>query len=201
MKLRPFFASLFVASALAQEAIKPSRPEKFARPLEIAGLPNLHRVTPNLFRSAQPLPEGFAALEKIGIRTVINLRNDLRDEEVAAGTKLKLVHVPMGFDGVDEAAVTRVLALLEKKEDGPFLVHCQMGVDRTGVVMAMWRRLTQRWSHDDAIAEMKDLGLNFQEFADYVETADLAKVKAKVEKAKSSAKDPQSTIQRPPTSP
>lgn len=184
MKLRLFLASLFAAAALGQETIKPARPEKFARPIEVAGLPNLHRVAPHLYRSAQPLPEGFAALEKMGVRTVINLRNDLRDEEVAvAGTKLKLVHVPMGFDGVDETAVARVLAMLEKKEDGPFLVHCQMGVDRTGVVMAMWRRLTQRWNHDDAVAEMKDIGLNFQEFAGYVQTADLAKVKAEVEKA------------------
>jgi protein tyrosine phosphatase (PTP) superfamily phosphohydrolase (DUF442 family) len=188
MKLRLFLTSLAAASALAQEAAKPAEAEKFARPMEVVGLPNLHQVTPQLYRSAQPYPEGFAALEKMGIRTVISLRNDMSDAEVAVGTKLKLVHVPMGFNGVDEAAVARVLALLGKKEEGPFLVHCQMGVDRTGVVMAMWRNTVQGWKRADAVAEMKAKGLNFEEFAQYVAAADLEEMKARVEKAKAGKK-------------
>jgi len=166
--------SLLAATALAQDA---ARPAKFARPLEGPGLRNLHEVTPQLFRSAQPVPPGFEQLEKMGIRTVISLRDDGTDDEWAAGTKLKLVRIPMGLDKVDETAITQVLTALQKKEDGPFLVHCQMGADRTGVVFATWRILLQGWSREDAVAEMRACGLGIELFATYISTADLTKLR------------------------
>ncbi len=173
--MRSLLLSLFAATSLAQEA---PRPEKFARPIEAPGLPNFHEVTPQLFRSAQPWREGFQQLEKRGIRTVISLRDDGADDEWAAGTRLKLVRIPMNLLKIDEAAVAQVLALLQKKEDGPFLIHCQMGADRTGVVMALWRITVQGWTREDAVAEMKACGCSFPDFMEYVATADLAKLRA-----------------------
>jgi protein tyrosine/serine phosphatase len=172
--LKLLFLSLCAAMAMAQDV---PRPAKFAKPIEAAGLPNLHEVTPQIFRSAQPWREGFQQLEKMGIRTVISLRDDGADDEWAEGTKLKLVHIPMGFGKIDEAALAQVLALLQKKEEGPFLIHCQMGADRTGMVMALWRITTQGWSREDAIAEARSCGLLIESFATYVATADLAKLK------------------------
>lgn len=172
--MRGLFLSLFAVAALAQEA---PRPEKFARPVPVEGLPNFHIVTPHLYRSAQPWREGFRAAEKMGIRTVINLREDGSDDEWAAGTKLKLVRVPMALGKVDEVAIAKVLAILEKKEDGPFLIHCQMGADRTGAVMAMWRITAQGWSKADAVAEARACGLGIEAYATYVSNADPARVK------------------------
>jgi protein tyrosine/serine phosphatase len=173
--MRALLLSLLAASALAQDA---PRPEKFARPIESPGLPNFHEVTPQIFRSAQPWREGFQQLEKMGIRTVISLRDDGADDDWAAGTKLKLVRIPMNLFKVDAAAVAQVLALLQKKEDGPFLIHCQMGADRTGVVMAFWRITVQGWSREDAIAEMKACGCGIPDFMEYVAKADLTKLRA-----------------------
>lgn len=159
---------------LAEDA---PRPAKFAKPLEAPGLSNFHEVTPQIFRSAQPLPEGFQQLKKMGIRTVISLRDDGADDDWAAGTKLKLVRVPMGFDKIDDASIAQVLALLRKKEEGPFLIHCQMGADRTGMIMALWRITEQGWSREDALAEARACGLLIESFATYVAQVDLGKLK------------------------
>ena len=175
---------LFLFTALAAFAQDTRRPEKYARPVESLNIPNLHQVTPQLFRSAQPWPEGFREIEKMGIRTVICLRDDGGDDELAVGTKLKLINVPMGLDAVNPAAVAKVLALLQKKEDGPFLVHCRAGIDRTGVVMAAWRITSQGWTREDAIAEMHACGLEIEAFATWVATADLTKVQPAPPKAK-----------------
>ena len=43
------------------------RDPKWARKLDRAGLPNLHCVTDNIYRCAQPTADGMRAAEKLGI--------------------------------------------------------------------------------------------------------------------------------------
>ena len=38
--------------------------------------------------------------------------------------------------------------------DGPVLVHCQHGADRTGTLMAAYRMVVQGWPREAAIKEM-----------------------------------------------
>ena len=58
--------SQFVFSA---ETNSPSRPANWAQKIERPGLPNLHQVTTNLFRGAQPTAEGMKELEsRFGMR-------------------------------------------------------------------------------------------------------------------------------------
>ena len=44
-----------------------ARNGKWAMPLTLEGVPNLHRLTDYLYRSEQPTAEGFRNLEKLGI--------------------------------------------------------------------------------------------------------------------------------------
>src|SRR4030042_1300549 len=48
-----------------------SRPDYWATPLQRKGLPNLHQVTPTLYRGAQPTAVGMRQLQAIGIKTVL----------------------------------------------------------------------------------------------------------------------------------
>ncbi|MFP4106753.1 MAG: hypothetical protein ACLFVU_11770 [Phycisphaerae bacterium] len=47
----------------------------WARPIEKEGVPNLHKVTPHIYRGGQRTPEGLRRLDEMGMETVINLRS------------------------------------------------------------------------------------------------------------------------------
>ena len=53
-----------------------ARPEKWAVPITCAGVPNLHKVSDKLYRSAQPTAEGMTNLVALGVKTVVNLRDN-----------------------------------------------------------------------------------------------------------------------------
>ena len=73
-------AAVLAAPCVAQDAPAPipaaaaARPAQWAEPIALEGVPNLHRISPTLYRSEQPTALGMKNLEKLGIRTVINLR-------------------------------------------------------------------------------------------------------------------------------
>lgn len=145
----------------APQAAAEVRPTHWAVPIALDGVPNLHRLTDHLYRSEQPTPEGFRNLEKLGIRTVINLRYFNDDEDEAEGTALALRRVKILTWRAGDDHVVEVMRMLRRKENGPFLIHCQHGADRTGLMSAMYRMLEQGWSAQDALDELVAGGYGF----------------------------------------
>ncbi len=143
------------ATALAQE-----RNPAWATPLAVAGLPNLHKVTDNLYRSAQPTAEGLHNAEKMGITTVLNLRAWHGDARLAKGANLKLVRVKINTWNMDEEDIFDGLREILNAR-GPFLVHCQHGADRTGTLMAAYRMVVQGWPPKAAIEELAEGGYGY----------------------------------------
>jgi protein tyrosine/serine phosphatase len=82
---------------------------------------------------------------------------------------------------IEDEDVIRVLRIINKKENGPFLIHCQHGADRTGVMSAMYRIVVQGWTKDDAIKEMVDGGYGFHpiwsNIIHYVKNVNVDKIK------------------------
>ena len=78
--LAAVLAAPMLATCAGQDAPDPvpaaaaARPAQWAEPIEMEGVSNLHRISPTLYRSEQPTALGMKNLEKLGIRTVINLR-------------------------------------------------------------------------------------------------------------------------------
>ena len=181
--------SLFVAGcAVAQEAqpaAAASRPTTWAEPVTLAGVPNLHRLTPNLYRSEQPTALGMKNLEKLGIRTVINLRAFNSDAKELRGTSMRAVHVPVHTWHLETEDVVAVMRELRKPENGPFLIHCQHGADRTGLMSAMYRMLEQNWSAEDALRELVDGGYGYhslwRNIKRYVRSVDVSALRAAVD--------------------
>lgn len=101
--------------------------------------PNQHLVSGDIWRSAQPAPRHLRRLAGRGVRTVLNLRGAEAhgaywlEQEACARLGLKLIDVKLK----SRAAPTRA-ELARMREaiaaiDGPTLIHCKSGSDRTGL--------------------------------------------------------------------
>ncbi|QGW84535.1 protein-tyrosine-phosphatase [Variovorax paradoxus] len=131
------------------------RPGHWADPLDTLRVENLHRITPTLYRSAQPRIANGAALKALGIRTIVSLRSFNDDRKVFAGSGIRLVRVPINTWSIDDTKVLRALvAIREAEKQGPVLIHCMHGADRTGVVAAVYRMAVQGWDKESARLEM-----------------------------------------------
>jgi len=154
---------IFLAAVLAFSTPLPAaeRDRAWAMKLEQPGLPNLYRVTPQLYRCAQPTADGLAAAEKLGIKTVINLRAFHADGEKTGATKLRMERIRFNTWHPEDEDVVHFLQLVSERRNGPFLVHCQHGADRTGTMIAIYRIAVQGWKKEDAIREMTGGGYGF----------------------------------------
>jgi protein tyrosine/serine phosphatase len=178
-----------------------ARNQRWAAPITLEGVPNLHQITPTLYRSEQPTALGFRNLEKLGVRTVINLRAFNSDDDEVRGTGLRTERVKILTWNVDDAHVVDVMRMLRNPDNGPFLIHCQHGADRTGLMSAMYRILEQGWSVDDALAELQDGGYGYhamwKNILRYVRSADVDKLRAAIAEsagAPSSSPGPLTTV-------
>jgi protein tyrosine/serine phosphatase len=150
----------------------------------LEGVPNLHRITPTLYRSEQPTALGMKNLEQLGIRTVINLRWFNNDRKEAAGTLLRTDRVKILTWDIDDKHVIEVMRMLKTPDNGPFLIHCKHGADRTGLMTAMYRILEQGWSADEALEELTGGGYGYHSMwtniLRYVRSADVDKLRAEI---------------------
>ena len=120
---------------------------------------NFGKVTDQYFRGAQPSPAEYAQLAGLGVKTVIDLRNDA---ETFAKTKaeaegMTYINVPLS-DTVypTKEAVQRFLELVKDQSNFPIFVHCPGGRHRTGVMTAVYRMTFEGWAVEKAYQEMKD---------------------------------------------
>jgi protein tyrosine/serine phosphatase len=138
-------------------------------------LPRLHRVNDRLYRGAQPRKGGVSRLAELGVKTIINLRDDderaQAEEREAHASGLKYFNIPFARLGrpTDEQ-VDRVLKLIDEPENGVVFVHCAHGQDRTGVVIAIYRISHEGWTSERAKEEANSIGMKFwqRSMKDYI---------------------------------
>ena len=128
----------------------------------LPGLTAVGRVAPGIFRGGQPEPEGYATLKAMGIRTVINLRTRHGEREAVEAAGMQYVEIPMSFlKKADPATVRKALSVMSDPANQPVYIHCNVGVDRSGVVVAVYRMEVDGWSKAEAEAEMEAYGFNW----------------------------------------
>lgn len=150
---------LLAGVALGGEASP--RPSTWATPVQLDGVPNLHKVSDTLYRSAQPTKEGMQKLKDLGIKTVINLRSFHSDRDELDGSGLGYEHIFMKAWHPEQQEAVRFLQIVTDPKRTPVLVHCQHGADRTGTMCAIYRIAVQNWSKEEAIHEMTNGGFDF----------------------------------------
>ena len=135
----------------------------------VPGIDNFSQVDAHVYRGAQPDAAGFAYLAKIGVKTILDLREAdqraLAEERAVTAAGMHYVNVPMtGLTPPTEAEITKILALLEDDTAGPVFVHCKRGADRTGAVMAAYRINHDHWDNARALKEAMSYKMSFFQF-------------------------------------
>jgi hypothetical protein len=146
-----------------------SRPAEWAQPVEAQY--NLFQMSPTLYRSALPDSGTVPLLETLKVATVINFLPE---------PDSRWLITPANH--VDDADVLKVLRAIQAAEaNGPVLMHCKHGSDRTGLMAAMYRVVVQGWSKEDALSEMTEGGFgdstHFKDGVRYMMRADVEKLR------------------------
>jgi protein tyrosine/serine phosphatase len=119
---------------------------------------NFGQMDERFFRGAQPKEADYKDLAALGIKTVIDLRDDPesyeRHDVEALG--MHYVNIPMSDKNYPlSEQVDTFLKLANDPATGKFYVHCAGGRHRTGVMGAVYRFNHNKWNYDQVYAEMK----------------------------------------------
>lgn len=120
---------------------------------------NFGQMDERFYRGAQPKENDYRALAELGVKTVIDLRDDAKDYERPAVEALgmRYVNIPMSDKHYPrEEQIEAFLKLAGDPETGAFYVHCAGGRHRTGVMGAVYRFKKYGWNYEQVYKEMKD---------------------------------------------
>ena len=176
--------ALAAGSAGAQAPLPPQRNAEWATPLPQVS--NLHQITPVLYRSARLDSSDVAQLQALGVKTVISLRSFHSDTQVLDGSGIRAVRIPINTWAIrDKHVIDTMRAIRAAAQQGPVLLHCLHGADRTGMMAAMYRMLYQDWPREKAIDELKNGGYGYhavwKNIESYLKRVDVAALRAQID--------------------
>jgi protein tyrosine/serine phosphatase len=134
---------------------------------------NFGVINDGYYRGAQPKGDDYRDLAALGVKTVIDLTKDGRDDEQgfveAAG--MKFHRIPMTTtDRPSDEAIAEFLSMVNDPANQPVYVHCQGGRHRTGTMTAVYRMTQDHWSATQAYDEMRQF--RFEGFPGHPELKD-----------------------------
>jgi len=158
-QFRPYFVhALLVIAVLGFALVAMPAP---AHHSSVSGvtIDNFGKINENYYRGSQPNQEEFAQLKTLGIKTVIDLREDFKKNEEASVRDLGMnyVRIPLKTRvAATEEQWKYFLGLVNDPAKQPVYVHCKGGRHRTGAMTAIYRITHDGWTADQAYEEMKD---------------------------------------------
>jgi len=182
--MKHFTILLLLFSAATLYAAQPQpRPETWAQPLETKSLKNFYKLDNHVYRSAQPNKESFEYLKTLGIKNILNLRDYHNDDPGSKNPGLNLYRIEMNAGKIRTADVVAALRFI-KQSEGPVLIHCWHGSDRTGTISALYRIVFQNWSKEDALDELMHGGFGYhsiyKNIPEFIRQADIKEIRQSV---------------------
>lgn len=137
----------------------PAGPDK----IELPGIHNVYCLSEQLYIGSSPEgEEGFASLEKLGVKTIISVDGARPEVERARAHGMRYVHLPIGYHGVPEEQGLRIARAIRDLA-GPVYLHCHHGKHRAPAAAAVARLcLDERCSVATVLGEMKRAGTDPQ---------------------------------------
>lgn len=121
---------------------------------------NMHRLSDEAWRSAQPAPHDFRRFKRMGIKTVVNLRGERicgsfwHERRQCHSLGLELVN----FTIRSRAAPSRedILAARDMFEsiEYPMVMHCKSGADRAGLMSVLYQHVRGKKPIEQALKEL-----------------------------------------------
>lgn len=136
------------------------RPESWARPIIGTHLDNLFLVDNGVYRSKQPKDDDIDDLRSLGIKEVLSLREYHDDRDYITDTRFHLHRIKIDTAEITEGQIIEALKIIKNKQ-GPILIHCWHGSDRTGVIVATYRIIFNNWTKSQALDEMVNGGYGY----------------------------------------
>lgn len=145
---------------------------------------NFYKISEEIYRSEQPSPQQMQYLAELGVKTVINLRLWHSDQDEITNTTITEVPIKLRAGKITDEKIIETLKVINKSPK-PILIHCWHGSDRTGVVVAMYRLVFQKWTKYQAINELMqpEFGHHsniYPNIVKYIENADIVKIREAV---------------------
>jgi tyrosine-protein phosphatase SIW14 len=124
---------------------------------------NFGKVSESYYRGAQPGKEEFDQLKRLGIKTIIDLRQDkdAKEGEWVSRAGMQYFNIPLKASrAADDEQTSYFLSLVNNPANLPVYVHCKGGRHRTGALTAVYRITHDGWNADQAFQEMKRYDFN-----------------------------------------
>jgi protein tyrosine/serine phosphatase len=153
-----------------------------------AAIPAFCPVTAGIYRGGRPTAQDLLELKNLGVQTIVSLQGgdyagnpvwgpfiplfepgetpaELAEAKAAAeALGLRYFNFPINslkaISPSDALMISEILATMNEDNHQPLFVHCAKGVDRTGMIVALYRITYEGWSARDAYAEMVEKGHN-----------------------------------------
>ena len=119
---------------------------------------NFGQMDDRFYRGAQPKEQDYKALAQLGIKTIIDLREDPEEYSKSAveAVGMTYVNIPMIAKKYPTPEATATfLKTVNDPATGKFFVHCAGGRHRTGAMGAVYRFNFYNWNFDQVYKEMK----------------------------------------------
>jgi len=127
----------------------------------LPGIDNVGRISPCIYRGKQPTSKGYLTLKTMGVKTVINLRSAHGEKEEVEKAGMAYMEFPLSMaSSIQKERFLEIIRAMSEPLNQPVYIHCALGQDRTGVVVAAYRIDMDGWSFEDAEKEMQSFGCN-----------------------------------------
>jgi protein tyrosine/serine phosphatase len=121
------------------------------------------KVNTSYYRGAAPNDQDFERLATLGIRTVIDLKQEgiVAEAAIVQRFGMRFQSIPMSSTSApSEDVVAQFLKIVTDSDNQPVFVHCAGGRERTGVLTAVYRMTHDGWTAEQAFGEMTQYGYN-----------------------------------------
>lgn len=146
-------------SAPTNQESKSPKSRAIGRKLEEKGVPNFGEVTPTLYRGGLLSSTGLKALAKMGVNIVVDTHADsISEKKEVESLGMKYVAIPWHCPWPRDEVFAKFLQVLHENKGKKVFVHCRLGDDRTGMMVAAYRMAEEGWSADEAMNEMRTFG-------------------------------------------